>query len=410
MTDATTRKFEINDAVLTKVPLWFALTSPSGAGKTKSALRLATGMQRVSGGDIACVDTEKNRSLHYADEFKFKHIPFDAPFGSLDYLAAVTFAVKKHGVKTCIIDSMSHEHEGVGGYLLSHDAEMKRIGAGDRDKEQRATYTAWIKPSADRRRLINELISLDCNFIFCFRAKDKIKIEAGKNQPTKLGWMPIAGPDFLFEMTVSAILYPGARGVPTWETNMRGEGTMIKLPGQFESLFEEPRQLDEATGEALAKWSAGGGAPKREIDPATAKLIAAGDAAAMKGMKTLEKWFIGLSKADQKRIKPVLDATMKPKAYDADNPDKTSDEPPRDDAKDDTTTTGDAFDDAMKKLKGPPSTSLTDRLAKIASAKSPGEIEGFLKWRDDIAASLDGFEELNVFDAACARRARELEG
>ena len=32
----------------------------------------------------------------------------------------------------------------------------------------------------------------------------------------------------------------------------------MKLPGQFRDLFAKPRQLDEDTGEYLAKWAAGG--------------------------------------------------------------------------------------------------------------------------------------------------------
>ena len=40
-------------------------------------------------GDIHVIDTEARRALHYASYFKFRHTPFDAPFGSLDYLAAM---------------------------------------------------------------------------------------------------------------------------------------------------------------------------------------------------------------------------------------------------------------------------------------------------------------------------------
>ena len=110
------RTFEAHQAVRDFVPLLIGLMGPSGSGKTYSALRLATGIQEVTGGDIYALDTEARRMLHYADRFRFQHVPFAAPFGSLDYLAALRFCVGQGG-KTIIVDSMSHEHEGPGGLL-----------------------------------------------------------------------------------------------------------------------------------------------------------------------------------------------------------------------------------------------------------------------------------------------------
>ena len=95
-------------------PILIGLVGPSGSGKTYSALRLATGIQSVVGGDIFVIDTEARRSLHYADKFNFRFLQFDPPFGPLDYLAAIRHCVSK-GAKTIVVDSMSHEHEGKGG-------------------------------------------------------------------------------------------------------------------------------------------------------------------------------------------------------------------------------------------------------------------------------------------------------
>src|SRR6516164_9578510 len=73
------RVFVAKPAVRESVPLLIGLMGPSSSGKTYSALRLATGIQRVTGGEIYCIDTESRRMLHYADSFKFRHIQFDAP-------------------------------------------------------------------------------------------------------------------------------------------------------------------------------------------------------------------------------------------------------------------------------------------------------------------------------------------
>jgi hypothetical protein len=244
------RVFEDRPAVRERTPLLVGLVGPSGSGKTYSALRLATGFQRVTGGDVYVIDTEARRSLHYADSFNFRHLPFGAPFGSLDYLEAIEHCVRK-GAGTIIVDSMSHEHEGPGGVLEQHDAELKRMG-GQLSK----SMLAWARPKADRRRMINGILQMQCNFIFCFRAKEKLKVVRGE-EPKPLGWMPIAGEEFVYEMTLNALLLPASNGRPAWQSDMPGERAMMKLPRQFAEVFAQSPQLTEDVGVELARWSAG---------------------------------------------------------------------------------------------------------------------------------------------------------
>lgn len=257
------REFIIQPAKRERVPLLIGLMGPSGGGKTYSALRLATGMQRVAPGPIVVIDTESRRAAHYADKFPFMHLPFAAPFSPLDYLAAIERAAQEKPAVT-IIDSMSHEHEGPGGVLEAHDAEVERLSKGDVAKAERVSLLAWAKPKAERRRLINSLVQAGGNFIFCFRAKEKIKPQAGAPavngslRGLQLGFMPIAGDEFLYEMTATVLLLPNADGVPTWNPENIGERTMVKVPAQFRTgTFPEAGPLDEKTGELLAKWAAG---------------------------------------------------------------------------------------------------------------------------------------------------------
>ena len=251
------RTFEAITAVRQEVPLLVGLMGASGSGKTYSALRLATGIQRVTGGDIYVIDTEARRAAHYADDFKFKHVEFKAPFGSLDYLAAIRFCVKE-GAKCIVVDSMSHEHEGEDGYLSFQGKEIDRLaGPTDYAKRERVKMAAWIRPSAHRRQMINGMLQLNANFIFCFRAKEKTKPKQGGGIE-ELGFMPIAGEELVFEQTINMLLLPKSGGVPHWRSDHMGEKMMMKLPRQFEQLFAEPRPLDEAHGEALAQWARGG--------------------------------------------------------------------------------------------------------------------------------------------------------
>lgn len=253
-----TRSFEDKPAVRERVPLLVGLVGPSGGGKTYSALRVATGIQKVTGGDIYFIDTEARRALHYADRFKFRHVAFGAPFGPLDYLAAIEHCVSK-GAKTIIVDSMSHEHEGPGGVLELHDKETDRLCKEWKVPRGVAQLSAWAKPKGERRRLINSILQIQCNFIFCFRAKNKLKIKKGED-PRPMGFMPIAGEEFVFEMTLNCLLLPGANGVPTWQPDEEGEKCMIKLPEQFRALMLNGGSkivLSEATGEEFAKWAEG---------------------------------------------------------------------------------------------------------------------------------------------------------
>lgn len=248
------RTFDDIKAVRAATPLLIGLTGASSSGKTFSALRLATGIARVVGGPIFYLDSEARRSLHYADKFDFRFVEFKAPFGPMDYLAAIEHCAAK-GAKTIVIDSMSHEHEGPGGVLEMHEAEAQRLAAAWKTSLDKVKMSAWQKPKSERKRLINSILQMPINFIFCFRAKEKIDLSGDK--PRGMGWCPVAGEEFVYEQTVNFLLYPGSDGVPTWKTNETGERAMIKLPGQFRDIFATPHALSEDDGEKMARWAAG---------------------------------------------------------------------------------------------------------------------------------------------------------
>lgn len=303
--NAITRTFEDKPATRDKVPLLVGLMGPSGSGKTYSALRLATGIQAVSGGEIYFIDTEARRGLHYADRFKYRHMEFGAPFGSLDYLAAIDHCVKK-GAGVVIVDSMSHEHEGPGGVLEQHSAALDRMAGSDYGKRDRFNLIAWAEPKAKRRQLINSLLQMNCNFIFCFRAKEKVKPvkRDGKSVIENQGWMPIAGEEFVYEQTVNCLLLPGSKGVPTWRSDEPGERAMMKLPEQFAGLFGTGQALTEEVGSYMAKWAKG--SPARQPDPATLDLART---AAGGGSDVFATWWKSASKqerADAETIKEDL--------------------------------------------------------------------------------------------------------
>jgi hypothetical protein len=249
--------------------LFVGIAGPSASGKTFSALRLATGIQRTAPGDIYVIDTEAGRALHYADQFKFQHVPFSPPFGPLAYLDAIRFCVDK-GASVIVIDSASHLHEGEGGLLDLHESEMDRMAGPNADYKRREQmkWAAWIKPKQEMKRFIQCLLQLQTNVIFCFRARDKVKPVRG-GDPLELGFSAIAGDDLIYEMTLQALLLPGSRGVPSWEPKGgKNEQLQTKLPGQFVEFLKRSGPLSEDMGEAMGKWARGdtvaGATPRQE--------------------------------------------------------------------------------------------------------------------------------------------------
>lgn len=307
--DGLQRQFEPREAVRERVPLFIGLVGPSSSGKTYTALRLATGMQRACEGPIIFIDTENRRALHYADSFKFQHVDFGAPFGSLDYLAALQ-AVAKLKPACIVVDSMSHEHEGPGGMIAYHEAEVDRMSGGDRSKAERVQMLAWQKPKAARRALLQGITRLNTNVICCFRAGEKtkpVKNDKGRMEPVEQGFTAIAGDEFVYEMTLCALFRAGARGVPTWRSDLPGERKAVKLPGQFDDLFAEGGQMTEEHGEALAHWAIGGAEPSQPAETFDAEALAlVGDETAKKGMHALKAWWETLSDAAREELRPLL--------------------------------------------------------------------------------------------------------
>lgn len=262
----------------TDTPLIVGLSGPSSSGKTGSALELAHGFQEVQGGDIGMGDSEAGRGNHYqgasmfsdkTKRFKYKYTEFGAPFSPENYTRMVEGAVKQ-GIKHLIIDSTSHLHEGVGGILEWHEREVERLAKAWGVSADKANIPAWGKPKAALSAFRNFFTQQKINLIFCFRAKEKIKLIGGK--PSAQGFQPIISEELVFEMTASFLLYPGAQGVPTFTPDEQDEKKVIKVPEYFKPVFEKDpkRALSAWHGKQMARWAKGGTSqPESQPAPAT---------------------------------------------------------------------------------------------------------------------------------------------
>lgn len=233
--------------------LLIGIAGPQASGKTTSALRLGAGIVQETGGKICMIDTENKRALRYAKDFKFNHLSLDPPFGPDRYDEAVEEAEKEgYGLgDVIIIDSMSHEHEGPGGVLELHEQWLDKKAGDDYKKRDKLSMLAWNFAKKGRKRFITfRLQRSQAHIILCFRAKEKIKPVPG-GEPVKMGFQPIGGDEYFFEMDIGIILPEGAQGKPDWSEkaariNEIGEGPL-------KNLLKNTQQISEHTGAELKR-------------------------------------------------------------------------------------------------------------------------------------------------------------
>lgn len=253
-----TREFKISKPGENPVWLRIGVAGPSSSGKTYSALRLATGIQRVTGGKIFGIDTEKGRMYHYhkaklPDGFEFEHVPMDAPFSPLDYLAALTYAISK-GARIIVIDSMTHEHNGDGGVMDQVEKILQEKYGDDENARQKGFLAAQKGPKAQRRVLNNAIDQMEVHLILCYRADDKVKPVTGQGVKS-VGLTPETTSNLVYSMTQCFLLPRASDGKPLIHPNEDAEKRLVKNPAQFRGWFADGMQLNEEMGEKMAKWA-----------------------------------------------------------------------------------------------------------------------------------------------------------
>lgn len=225
-----------------------------GSGKTVSALRVATGLSKKG---IAVIDTENCRCLQYKKNFTFDHCDFQPPFRPSSYAELIKEANESGKYDVIIVDSMSHEHEGIGGVLEWHEEILNQMAGSDYKKREACKFTAWIKPKQSRNSLIQVMQRNNCHLILCFRGKEKVKIdkkEGKKTEVSKTGLSPIGGEEFAFEMSILAALPNGSKGIPDWSEK---ESRINDMSGDLRQIFIDNPQFNEKMGEALYNYSIG---------------------------------------------------------------------------------------------------------------------------------------------------------
>jgi hypothetical protein len=275
-----------------------SLSGPSGSGKTYSALLVAAGLAGPDG-VVGFIDTENGRGSMYADSpgivkalpKGYKISRLDPPYSPARYIQKIT-AAEKAGVTVCVIDSTSHEWEGIDG--CTEIAEKNKL----------KNMPNWAKAKIEHKRFVNHCLSSSMHIIFCLRARDKTKILKvnGKDEFISMGMQPIAEKNFVFEMLLSLQLDEQTKNA-----------TAIKVPEPLVQLFPGSTLLTKEDGERIRLWNASG-RPQDQHE----QLRKRSTAAAEHGMAAYTAFFEALTKAEKKALVDTVHASNKTTAEKAD--------------------------------------------------------------------------------------------
>lgn len=225
-------KFQSRKAQKRQLALKILCSGSSGSGKTKSALRLATGIVGKTGGSIYLINTEGDRGEMYANEFDYQIIDLPEPRSPENYMEAIKFCMNE-GASVIIIDSLSHEWN----YLNEQVNNM-----------QGNSFNNWGRQKPRHRKLVDFIVEAKVHIIATGRGKDEYVMEVndkGKSTPKKIGVGIQQEKDTEYEYMVTFNIAQDTHVATCMKDNT----------GLFNNKFDV---LTEKDGEALYDWANSG--------------------------------------------------------------------------------------------------------------------------------------------------------
>jgi hypothetical protein len=178
-----------------------ALTGPSGAGKTWTALTIA---QELAGdGRILLVDTEEGSGALYANRFNYEHLQWAPPYDPRELTATLAQA---RGYSVVIVDSLSHFWDDEGGTLDIVDSVAAR-------HTSKNSFAAWKEGTPIQKDMVRGMLRCPAHVIVTMRAKTEYVLEQitdknGRtvNVPKRVGLAPVQRAGLEYEFTVLGML------------------------------------------------------------------------------------------------------------------------------------------------------------------------------------------------------------
>lgn len=270
----------------------------SGCGKTYSLIRLGRGLVGPKG-KLGMIDTETGRGKIYANVAGgYLYAELTPPFTPERYIEAID-AAEEAGIEALIIDSGSHEWEGIGGVIEIADEQRTKNG------EPMQGLAKWARPKARHKKYVQRLLNSRMHLLISLRAKEKLVQLTNKDVLPKGarigdivsdGFVPIQDKRFIFETTVQLFLPIGDRarlGIPSVE----------KCPEDLWGAFPAGAHISEDTGRRIAEWVNGGTPIDREFD----RLKRAAEEKASEGLAALREYWNRLPPAARHRLTPQID-------------------------------------------------------------------------------------------------------
>ena len=231
-------------ATLKQAKLRLGITGPSGSGKTLAALMIAKGI----GGNVAVIDTEHGSASLYSRSFDFDVINLDPPYSPERFIELLK-AAESGGYGVVIIDSATHEWDGIGGCLEINEALAQAKFRGN-------TWSAWNETTPRHRAFIDAIIQSPCHVICTARSKTET-VQGEDKKVRKVGMKTEQRAGFEYDMSlIFEIEHEKHLAVLT-------KGRLFDAPASVRNALGTPHLITPKTGELLMEWLSTG-----EIAPA----------------------------------------------------------------------------------------------------------------------------------------------
>jgi hypothetical protein len=230
------------------------IASPSGFGKTYSALLIAFGITE-DWQKIAVIDTENDSASLYAHLGNFKTLKLEPPYSPDRYIQAISIC-EQAGIEAIIIDSITHVWKGQGG-LLEYQNSL-----GGR-------YQDWAKATPLYQKWLNAILLSKCHVITTNRKKQGYNMitEGNRTKVEKAGLDDEIREGYQYEMSLAfeivndkhmakaskdrtQLFVDKPEFVITVETgraikNWCELGTSVAEPSRKESIQERPQTIQD---------------------------------------------------------------------------------------------------------------------------------------------------------------------
>jgi hypothetical protein len=258
-----------------------AFAGVSGSGKTYSAILYGYGLAKRQAGKLGFLDTENRRGRLYADilpgKAQFLIADMAAPFSPSRYAEAIK-QFEAAGVEVLVIDSVTHEWEGIGG---CDDIANDGVAPGKPGR--------WNKAKREHKKFMDTMLQSSMHIIVCVRAREKTKIDrdaSGKTVFIPLGIQPVQEKNFMFEMTASLMM-----------DDQGSRQETMKCPAALQSYLGRGKgYIGIEDGEKVRAWIDGG----TPVDKGLERIRATLANTCEQGMKALEAAWKALT-ADQRK-------------------------------------------------------------------------------------------------------------